>query len=254
MEEGAIGAELLLLLGDFGRSGSFVLRSRHRVFTRLTPPMGGWRASSGPAELELAAGPEAPAPSTLSAPNVYRSGGARLPTCVASGRGRWGGESPTTSSEKAGEGDCDCDESPDHAPGALLLPLPMKKRRGDREPASGRRSPRATACRCGNKAAICCPTTPPEEPCAATVEVAGMLRIERCLAVCEECSPPAGPVRLLPLGHWFSEEPELTATLPGPSPGRYGHACWRQVRTCGSSTGSEVGDCPRCWARMLSEW
>ena len=100
VEDEAIGAGLLLLLGPFGRSGSFVLRSRHRVFTRLPPPMGGWRASSGPAELELPAGPEAPAPSALSAPRVYRSGGARLPTCVASGRGRWGGESPATSSEK----------------------------------------------------------------------------------------------------------------------------------------------------------
>ena len=66
MEGDAIGAELLLL-GDFGRAGSFALRSRHRVFTRPVPPLEDGRASGDPAEPVLVAGPEAPGPSALSA-------------------------------------------------------------------------------------------------------------------------------------------------------------------------------------------
>ena len=109
-EEDAIWAELgplLLLLGDVGRAGSFAFRSRQRVFTRPLLMLEGWSTSSGPAELELeVAGPEAPAPGALSA--LWPAGdsfaeiieGARLPASAAAGRGRWGGVSCATSSEK----------------------------------------------------------------------------------------------------------------------------------------------------------
>ena len=105
MEEEVLGAGLMLL-GDFGRAGNFALRSRHRVCTRPLLTLEGWSASSGPAELELVAGPEAPAPSALSA--LWTAGdscagvieGAKLPDSATAGRGRWGGASCATSSEK----------------------------------------------------------------------------------------------------------------------------------------------------------